>query len=102
MKALEEARAAKLIGKSLEAKIKLTVSDANKALLDEFTNEELKMVYIVSQVEVVTGGDGIAVEVAVADGVRCDRCWMRTTDGEDTADGGHLCERCAAIVKKLS
>ncbi len=101
MKALEEARAAKLIGKSLEAKLTLTLSDENYELMSAF-GDELKTIFIVSQVELLKGGDGVAVEVAPADGIRCDRCWMRTTDGIDTEDGGHLCARCEAIVKKLS
>ncbi len=100
MKALEEARADKLIGKSLEAKLTLTASGEIYDLLAGF-GDTLKTVYIVSQVELVRGdGEGIGVKVSLADGQKCDRCWMRTTDGEDTQDGGHLCARCVRIVFK--
>ena len=97
MKALEEARAAKLIGKSLEAKIKISANTDKLAVLRSF-GDELKTVFIVSQVELCEhDADELKVEVAVADGEKCDRCWMHSTDGVKTEDG-YLCKRCAAIL----
>ena len=97
MKALEEARAAKLIGKSLEAKITISANADKLEVLKSF-GDELKTVFIVSQVELCEGeGDELKVEVAVADGEKCDRCWMHSTDGVKTEDG-YLCKRCAAIL----
>ncbi len=97
MKALEEARAAKLIGKSLEAKITISANADKLAVLKSF-GDELKTVFIVSQVELTEGdSDELKVEVAVADGEKCDRCWMHSTDGVKTEDG-YLCKRCAAIL----
>ncbi len=97
MKALEEARAAKLIGKSLEAKITITANAEKLEVLKSF-GDELKTVFIVSQVELCEGdSDELKVEVAVADGEKCDRCWMHSTDGVKTEDG-YLCKRCAAIL----
>ncbi|MBQ3183065.1 MAG: isoleucine--tRNA ligase [Clostridia bacterium] len=97
MKALEEARAAKLIGKSLEAKIKISANADKLAVLRSF-GDELKTVFIVSQVELCEhDADELKVEVAVADGEKCDRCWMHSTDGVKTEDG-YLCKRCAAIL----
>ncbi|MBQ3099376.1 MAG: isoleucine--tRNA ligase [Clostridia bacterium] len=97
LKALEDARAAKLIGKSLEAKVIISANDEKYALLESFKNE-LETVFIVSQVELKHGeGDALGVEVVHADGEKCDRCWMYST--ETVADGdGHLCKRCAAIL----
>ena len=107
MKALEIARAEKLIGKSLDAAVTIyTDNDEIIALLDSF-KAELSTVYIVSAANVVKGEapegaftetqSGIAVKVAVAGGERCDRCWMYTEN--PIADGeGVLCPRCAAIV----
>ncbi len=97
LKALEDARAAKLIGKSLEAKVIISANDEKYALLDSFKNE-LETVFIVSQVELKHGeGDALGVEVVHADGEKCDRCWMYSTDV--VAEGeGHLCKRCAAIL----
>ncbi len=107
MKALELARAEKLIGKSLDASVVIyTENDDICALLNDFA-AELKTVYIVSSAKVVKGAapegafteteSGIAVVVAPAAGEKCDRCWMYSD--EVVHDGeGVLCPRCAAIV----
>ena len=107
MKALELARAEKLIGKSLDAKVTVYTKDEEVyALLNSFA-AELATVYIVSAVELVLGdapegafNDGesaISVLVEVAGGEKCDRCWIRSN--ECTPDGeGYLCPRCRAIV----
>ena len=107
MKALEIARAEKLIGKSLDAKVSVYTSNEEiYALLDSFKSE-LPTVYIVSAAEVVCGDapadafteteSGIAVKVTVAEGERCDRCWMYSTECVEDGEG-HLCPRCKAIV----
>ncbi|MBO4212800.1 MAG: isoleucine--tRNA ligase, partial [Clostridia bacterium] len=109
MKALEIARADKLIGKSLDAAVTVyTKDDGVFTLLNSFANE-LSTVYIVSSAKVVKGdapegaftetASGIAVKVTVADGERCDRCWLHST--ETISDGeGVLCPRCAAVIGK--
>ena len=92
MKSLEEARANKSIGKSLDAKLTITVSDKETlALLTSFTKEELETVFIVSGVTVNEGED--AVKVENADGCKCVRCWKYSTEGIDT-ESGFLCVRC--------
>jgi isoleucyl-tRNA synthetase len=107
MKALEIARAEKLIGKSLDAKVTVyTKNEEIFALLDSFKTE-LPTVYIVSAAEVVCEDapadafteteSGIAVLVTVAEGERCDRCWMHSTECVEDGEG-HLCPRCKAIV----
>ncbi len=107
MKSLELARAEKIIGKSLEAKIRIyTESEDILSTLNSF-GDELKTVFIVSQVEVVNGKapegvfaettSGIGVEILKADGEKCDRCWMFTTDGTTVGDS-HICARCKAII----
>jgi isoleucyl-tRNA synthetase len=108
MKALEIARADKLIGKSLDAKVTVFTNDKETfELLDSFKSE-LPAVYIVSAAEIVLGnapegafaeeGGAICVLVEVANGERCDRCWLHST--ECVSDGeGHLCPRCRAIVE---
>ena len=64
-------------------------------------------VYIVSGASVVCGKapesayteteSGIAVVVELADGEKCDRCWMHSVNGEKTEDG-FICSRCKSIV----
>ncbi len=99
MEALEGARAAKLIGKSLDAKVTVKTADKDKlAHLRSFTEEELEDIFITSGVTVEEGGsDETEVTVGNADGERCDRCWKYSTecvhDGEDV-----LCPRCKNIV----
>ena len=107
MKALEIARAEKLIGKSLDAAVTVYTKDETvQKLLASFA-DELSTVFIVSLAKVSSEDapegafteteSGIAVKVEVAAGERCDRCWMHTdnaiSDGE-----GVLCPRCAKIV----
>jgi len=100
MKALEEARAAKRIGKSLDAKVKIVAgSDEKFALLTEFL-PELETVFIVSSVTLEKGAED-SVTVEPADGHRCDRCWKYSTEGEPSEEG-YLCPRCKKIVASLS
>ena len=110
MKALELARAEKLIGKSLDADLTIYATDAEVCgLLDSFGEEALKTVFIVSDVNVkneaapagafteTQSGIGVLVEASQAE--RCDRCWLHDKNAVSDGDG-HLCPRCAAIVNK--
>ncbi len=98
LKALEDARADKLIGKSLEAKVIITAAADRFAVLDSF-RDELATVFIVSQVELEKGEGERKVVLARADGEKCDRCWMYTPDVEQYGEGC-LCKRCAGIVSQ--
>lgn len=104
LKALEEARAAKLIGNSLGAKVVLTPAEEVASLLAEA--EELDQLFIVSQVELkpasaeVSKEEKLHVEVLEADGEKCDRCRMILPSVGKDADLPELCDRCATIVRK--
>ena len=77
LKALEEARNEKQIGSSLEAKVMLTTdAETTRFLLDYY--EQLRYIFIVSQVE-VHEGDALNVEIQKADGEKCERCWNYST-----------------------
>ena len=97
--ALEAARAEKKIGKSLEAKVILTVTPAELESLDD---EELADLLIVSQTERRKGdGNVMTVVVEPAAGAKCERCWkILPTVGSDK-DHPALCPRCAAAVRNL-
>ena len=108
MKALEAARAAKLIGKSLDAAVCIyTENEEIYNLFDGF-RKELPAVFITSFADVRRGAapadaftdtaSGIAVSVTPAPGCKCDRCWSYVLEGERTEDGGFICERCKKIV----
>ena len=109
MKALEIARADKLVGKSLEAKITIYTDDEEKLSLLRSFGKELTTVFIVSGVKLEEGAapagayteeeSGISVLVEPADGCKCDRCWSFSTEGESDGEGGFICARCLEILK---
>ncbi len=104
-KALENARTAKIIGGSLDAKVTLFCDSELLPFVTEI-KDLLPTVLIVSQVEICGEGNGefvgdmtgLSVTVEHASGEKCCRCWAYT--GDVAADGEHqgLCARCAAIL----
>ncbi|MEG2597127.1 MAG: class I tRNA ligase family protein, partial [Oscillospiraceae bacterium] len=105
-KALENKRASKEIGKSLEAKVILICSDELYNRLDAI-KEDLPAVFIASQVELKKGSDGelkgeyegLFVNVGHADGEKCERCWIYSKTVGQTPEHPTLCSRCADVVK---
>ncbi len=108
MKALELARAEKMIGKSLDAKVTVyTNNDEVYNTLSAFA-DELATTYITSQAYIVKGDaptgaftetqSGIAVNVEPAEGCKCARCWSFSTKGVTDSDGDFLCERCKNLI----
>ena len=97
--ALEQARADKTIGKSLEAEVDLTVT-AEDAFLADMDAETLADLFIVSQVRVDVGAEQ-AVAVRPANGCKCGRCWkVLPTVGSDSKHPD-LCPRCAQVLESL-
>ncbi|NTU59834.1 MAG: isoleucine--tRNA ligase, partial [Deltaproteobacteria bacterium] len=103
-RAAEESRASKEIGHSLDARLVLHADDSWADFLASFGGE-LPFLFIVSQVEVSrgTGGKfsdaqvpGVSIDVARAEGAKCQRCWNYSDDvGSDPAHP-EACGRCAA------
>ena len=104
LKALEEARNNKLIGTGLEAQIALTAPEDLFAILNRY-KEQLRYLFIVSQVDLAQGpGSGAAavqVEVKKAEGGKCERCWNYSTHVGEDAAYPTVCERCSAVLKEL-
>lgn len=95
-KKLEEARAEKIIGHSLNAKVIISAKDAEYEFLQE--NKELLMtVFIVSGIEIKQGDSDIKVEVA--DGEKCERCWMYSTSVGKDKDNPTICHRCSEALR---
>jgi isoleucyl-tRNA synthetase len=118
-KVLEQARAAKLIGASLDARVTLYAGDpALQSLLAATGERALKELFIVSQLDVTagpapaelaTGPDrvvaretalpGFAVEVRRAGGRKCARCWTWSVAVGQDATHPALCERCVPVIR---
>ena len=103
---LEIARAAKRIGKALEAHVSLQTEDS--ALVEVCKNINLAEICIVSSCawenlpEGATVGNGVnlpqlTIGVIEARGEKCPRCWMHS----ELANAEGLCPRCAAVIANL-
>jgi len=97
-KSLEDARAQKLIGKSLEAKVTLRCGpdwyDFAKSV-----EGELAAAFIVSAISVEKAeNDGVEATVELAEGDKCERCWVHSPTVGQNAKHPTLCSRCAGIV----
>ena len=107
LKALEEARNAKVIGKSLNAKVALYVNEETKELL-EGIEESLEQLFIVSAVEIAgtiydapaeaVKLENAAILVTKAEGETCERCWNISVEVGQNEKHPTLCERCATVV----
>ena len=92
LKALEEARQAKLIGTSLEARVRLQGYKGFEA--------ELPSVFIVSQV-VLEPGEELRAIIESADGVKCERCWKYSTAVGKDAEFPTVCDSCSAALRDM-
>lgn len=108
LKSLEEARTAKVIGKSLEAKAIIYADAEMKAILSEEAIDFAQMM-IVSELAVddlanateeCVKTETVAVAVTKAEGEKCDRCWTVDPTVGQHANHPGLCERCATVVEE--
>ena len=100
-KKLEEARAEKVIGHSLNANVKLALkTDKYNEFKD--SSELLQTVFIVSGVEIVEDNsiaEDVEVTVEPAKGEKCERCWTYSeTVGEDK-ENPTICKKCSEALK---
>ncbi|MGH7343648.1 MAG: isoleucine--tRNA ligase [Candidatus Rokuibacteriota bacterium] len=113
-KALETARAGKLIGSGLEASVRIANAPEDLPALLRAKRELLPTVFIVSRVELdraVSGASvayesqdipGLGIGVDRARGEKCERCWTRSEYVGQSREHPTLCERCVPIVTRLS
>lgn len=109
LKALEEARNEKLIGKSFEAKLSIYPNEQTAMML-EALNVDLAQILIVSQLEIhpvdsnvpekAMKFDDVAILVEKASGDVCARCRAVKEDVGSDEKLPTLCSRCAAIVEE--
>ncbi|HEY9750768.1 MAG TPA: class I tRNA ligase family protein, partial [Allocoleopsis sp.] len=120
-KVLEKARAEKMVGSSLEAKLLLYVPDLELRQQLQTMNpatslkgngvDELRYLFIVSQVELLDSpdaleglqyssqSDALGIGVVKADGEKCDRCWNYSTHVGESEAHSLLCERCEPALE---
>jgi isoleucyl-tRNA synthetase len=103
LQALEEARVAKVIGSSLDARVEIAATGSSYDLLHSY-RDELRYIFIVSQVEVSRsdeGADGFVVKVLPAEGQKCERCWNYSVHVGESQRYPTVCERCAAALGEI-
>ena len=98
LRALEEARVAKQIGSSLEAKVTISALRETLSLLRKY-EKDLRYIFIVSQVEVVEGSQSITISRAA--GEKCERCWNYSTRVGESEAYPTVCERCVTALTEI-
>ncbi|WP_431225622.1 zinc finger domain-containing protein [Serratia sp. L9] len=108
-KVLEQARADKRIGGSLEAAVTLYADSSLAARLHSL-QDELRFVLLTSSASVAPLEDapadaqpsellkGLKIAFSTAVGEKCPRCWHYTTDIGQVAEHAELCGRCVTNV----
>jgi len=102
--ALEKSRNEKTIGGSLEAKVIVYVNEEKASLLAKL-KDELRFVLITSEAEVKSlsektetaialNDSNVFVDVLVADGEKCARCWHHKPEVGTVPQHLELCHRC--------
>jgi len=112
-KALEMARARKLIGSGLEARVRIASAPEDLPGLLGGKRELLATLFIVSRVDLEPGAGGAAVVYESQDipglvigidrapGEKCERCWTRTEEVGRDAVHPTLCARCVRVVSSI-
>ncbi|MEM8613385.1 MAG: isoleucine--tRNA ligase [Cyanobacteria bacterium P01_H01_bin.105] len=119
---LEQARSAKDIGSSLQAKALIYVADAQLREQLKAMNpsdaiapgsshvDEARYLFLVSQVEILDSvdrlkdikyrseSDTFGIGIVDADGKKCDRCWNYSTHVGESAEHETICERCVEAL----
>ena len=117
-KVMEQARTAKAIGSSLDAKVLLQVPNTelkdklafynSNDSLSEKDVDELRYFFLASQVELVDSlpdaeykseSDLANIAVVKADGEKCDRCWNYSISVGSFTEDPTICDRCNAALK---
>jgi isoleucyl-tRNA synthetase len=98
---IEPLRKDKQIGSSLQAKVVVHATEAERAFLEPYA-AQLPMLFIVSEVELgAAPPDAEAraeseprVRIERAAGVKCERCWRYVPSVSSDPDWAGLCDRC--------
>jgi isoleucyl-tRNA synthetase len=96
--AIEPMRAARTLGTTLEAEVRLELPAATARRLEPFA-PELAGFLLVARAEVgeTTGSVAVAPQVVRTEMQRCDRCWTYRSDVGPSGEG-LLCARCVTVL----
>ena len=112
-KVIEPLRKAGEIGHGLDCRVTLHVDAALRTALERL-GSDLRAIFIVSQLDLADIADapadaaknedmaGLAVSVRKADGEKCARCWIYSTELGQDPEYPDVCPRCAGVLHKLS
>jgi isoleucyl-tRNA synthetase len=103
LQSLEEARVAKKIGSSLEARVEIAASGESYDVLQRY-RDDLRYIFIVSQVDIIRsdeGASGVIVKVVPAEGEKCERCWNYSTHVGQSTRYPTVCERCVTALDEI-
>lgn len=112
MKALEEARQAKVIGHPLDAEVTV-YADGEAYDIVKAMKKELADFLLVSQTHIVSGTAAapenaasneegtVKVSVAVCTLAKCERCWKRSADVDADPKHPGVCARCAHVLTEM-
>jgi len=111
-KALEAARANKLIGHPLDAAVTIGVTAEMYADLKSY-EQELRYIFIVSQANLAQSPlevqafqseevPGLHIVVDPSPGEKCERCWTHSTSVGSDDNHATICDRCIGAMQQLS
>ena len=112
MKALEEARQAKVIGHPLDAEVTV-YADGEAYDIVKAMEKELADFLLVSQTHIVSGTAAapenaasneegtVKAAVAVCTLAKCERCWKRSADVDADPKHPGVCARCAHVLTEM-
>ena len=96
--AIEEKRKDGLLGSSLQARV---IIEANESIYNKLNDIDLPEIFICSDVEMNLNNklenNYIDVEVELASGGKCLRCWKIVKEVKDDIE---ICNRCSSIIKR--
>ncbi|CAN2039972.1 Isoleucine--tRNA ligase [Candidatus Magnetomoraceae bacterium gMMP-15] len=109
-KAIEEARAKKLVGHPLDACVTVSASGEIYNLILPYS-EELRSIFIVSKASLVNKDltdaykseslKGVSIKVESAQGDKCERCWIHDPSVGSSEEYPNTCERCQKSLKEI-
>jgi isoleucyl-tRNA synthetase len=110
-RALEEARAQKLIGHPLDAVVTISVKADTFDVLEPFA-ADLRSLLIVSKASLVKNAapegafvskeiEGLCIGVAPAPGEKCERCWVHDTTVGTDSEHATICQRCQDALTQI-